>query len=346
MPNSYAELSQQIDDILRNSARFVPIAFHIHSPDSHDWGQRSKADSKRNDRSRFTKTDGAKEFLDELARGFRIACITDHMKSRFACELAKASTARDDILVFPGMEVNCVVSPATERIHLLAIFPPEADCIAIDRIFRSHAGFPTEPNRKGQEDFHISGALSDWAKEIEMQGGMLVIAHVDDAQRGHRARFRAMRDESLRMFSTDAAGVTIDAEKQVSQEYQSILCESGASAIEIMNPEDRQHYIALRDKNGDTIRIPCVIRSDCHCIEDFGDDQKKTFVKVSTVSFAAVCETLRFFETRVKFKDDLSPAPAPRILGLRLRSPTGADLFKEALIAFNENLNCIIGPRG
>jgi hypothetical protein len=346
VPSPYTEFSQEIDNLLRNSARFVPIAFHIHSPDSPDWGQRSQADATRNARTRFAQANGTKEFLDELARGFRIACVTDHMKSKFACELAKASTARDDILVFPGMEVNCIVSPATERIHLLAIFPPETDCMAMDRIFRSNPGFPTEPNRNGQEDFHITGALSDWAKEIEAQGGMLVIAHIDEAHRGHRARFRAMRDESLRMFTTDAAGVTVEDQKQISQEYQSLLCDSGAAAIEIMNPEDRQHYIALKDRNGATARIPCVIRSDCHCIEDFAEEKKKTFVKVSSVSFAALRDALRFFETRVKFKDDLAPAPAPRVLGLRLRAPSGAALFKEATIAFNENLNCIIGPRG
>jgi ABC-type cobalamin/Fe3+-siderophores transport system ATPase subunit len=346
MPNSPTELSQLIDDILRGSARFVPIAFHIHSPDSPDWGQRSHADANRNHRDRFSQDNGTKEFLDELAGGYRIVCVTDHMKSSFACELARASTDRHDISVFPGMEVNCVVAPATERIHLLVIFPQETDCNAIDRIFRSNAGFPTEPRRRGQEEFHISGSLADWAKEIEAQGGMLVIAHIDDAQRGHRARFRAMRDESLRMFATDARGGTVDDQRQVSQEYQSLLCDSGAAAIEIMNPEDRHHYIALKDRRGETVRIPCVIRSDCHCVEDFSDDRKKTFVKVSNASFAAVRDALRFFETRIKFKDDLSPAPAPRIIGLRLRSPTGAGLFKEATIAFNENLNCIIGPRG
>jgi hypothetical protein len=346
VPSSPTEFSQQIDVILRNSARFVPIAFHIHSPDSHDWGQRSHADVDRNDRERFTQPNGVDEFLNELARGYRIACITDHMKSTFACNLATASTARNDILVFPGMEVNCVVSPATERIHLLALFPPNTDCHAIDRIFRSNAGFPTEPNRRGQEELHISGALSDWAKEIEAQGGMLVIAHIDEFHRGHRARFRAMRDQSLRMFTTDSGDVTVDDQRHVSQEYQTLLCDSGASAIEIMNPEDRQHYIALQNRRGQTVRIPCVIRSDCHCVEDFADDRKKTFVKVSTVSFEAVRDALRFYETRIKFKDDLSPAPAPRIFGLRLRSPTGAGLFLEATVGFNENLNCIIGPRG
>jgi predicted ATP-dependent endonuclease of OLD family len=29
-----------------------------------------------------------------------------------------------------------------------------------------------------------------------------------------------------------------------------------------------------------------------------------------------------------------------------MRSPTGAGLFEEAVLAFNENLNCLIGPRG
>jgi hypothetical protein len=250
MPNSYQPLSNDIDALLRNTARFVPIAFHIHSPDSHDWGKRDQTDANRNSKQRFAGDAGIQAFLDELAREFRIACITNHMKSDFACQLGHASIGRNDILVFPGMEINCVVPPSSERIHLLAIFPPDKDCMAIDRIFGSNKAFPTEPNRSGQEDFHLAGALADWAKEIEQQEGILIIAHIDDFQRGHRARFRAMRDESLSMFSTDAAGVTVEAQKQVSEEYKTLVCESGACAIEIMNPEDRQHYIAFKTRDG------------------------------------------------------------------------------------------------
>jgi predicted ATP-binding protein involved in virulence len=33
-------------------------------------------------------------------------------------------------------------------------------------------------------------------------------------------------------------------------------------------------------------------------------------------------------------------------LARQLRSPNGNRLFREATLAFNQNLNCIIGPRG
>lgn len=347
MMTNYNALNDGLNLLLRNSAQFVPMAFHIHSPDSHDWGKRGKADREKNSRDRFTPDGCEKEFLDELASQFSIVCITDHMKVDFACRLAKAAERRDDITVFPGMEVNCkLASVGPDRIHLLVIFPPEKDTTEIDRIFASHPNFPGEARRNGTEDFLIPSSLGDWVKEIEAQGGMLLIAHVDDSHRGHRARFRATRRDTLSMFVTDEAGFTQVDNRAVSEEYKSHIANSGAHAIEIMNPEDRCHYVSFPMADGRLRSIPCVIRSDAHCIEDFADAGKKTFVKVSKPTFACVRDALTFFETRIKFKDDLQETPSPRIVGIRLRSSAGKALFEDATIAFNPNLNCIIGPRG
>jgi hypothetical protein len=55
-----------------------------------------------------------------------------------------------------------------------------------------------------------------------------------------------MRDESVKMFLTDPNGHTIDDQRQVSEEYRSLIADSGAHAIEIMNPADRQHHISFQ----------------------------------------------------------------------------------------------------
>ena len=111
-------------------------------------------------------------------------------------------------------------------------------------------------------------------------------------------------------------------------------------------PEDRQHYANIRTPEGKTHRIPCVSRSDHHCVEDFAREELTTWVKVARHDFSSVVDALGFFETRIRFKDDLPKTPSPRLIGLRLRSPSTEGLFEDAVIAFNPNLNCLIGPRG
>jgi ABC-type cobalamin/Fe3+-siderophores transport system ATPase subunit len=175
---------------------------------------------------------------------------------------------------------------------------------------------------------------------------MLIVAHVDDSSRGHRACFRALRADSVRMFLTDANQTIIDDQRVISEEYRGHIATSGVHAIEIMKPEDRQHFVAITGRDGKPIRIPCVVRSDAHCVEDFSKPEKKTFVKVARLDFASVRDALKFHETRIKFKDDLPDGTSPRIVGMRLRSPSGNGLFREVTFAFNQNLNCIIGPRG
>jgi hypothetical protein len=37
--SKYEELEAAFEAQLERTARFVPVAFHVHSPDSHDWGK-------------------------------------------------------------------------------------------------------------------------------------------------------------------------------------------------------------------------------------------------------------------------------------------------------------------
>src|SRR5438477_3117289 len=100
----YEELDLAFEKQLAQTSRFVPMAFHLHSPASHDWAKRANCDKSRNAKNRFQGEQGVSAFLDELAAEFRIACVTDHMRVGYACELAKASLTRSDVRIFPGME--------------------------------------------------------------------------------------------------------------------------------------------------------------------------------------------------------------------------------------------------
>jgi hypothetical protein len=59
-----------------------------------------------------------------------------------------------------------------------------------------------------------------------------------------------------------------------------------------MHPEDRHHYVVV-DVGGQRQRIPCVIRSDHHSVEELSRAEAKTYVKVARHDFASVREALR-----------------------------------------------------
>jgi ABC-type cobalamin/Fe3+-siderophores transport system ATPase subunit len=347
---AYDELNNLFQNQLNGSAFFVPVAFHVHSPGSHDWG-RHPGDKAANDPSKFTDAPGTNAFLDELAKHFRIVCITDHLKSGYACQLAQAAKARDDITVFPGVEASVVGGQlGSSRIHLLAIFPPDTKASQIDRIYSAHAGdgpFPADEDRTGKEEFKLEGSLAEWRDLIRGQAGIFVAAHIDEHPRGLRAKFRATREGSLGFERTGkGSDAPQDVVKQVSEEFLGYIAELAPDALEIMNPKDRQHYAEFTTHDGKTHRIPCVTRSDHHCLEDFARDDLTTWVKVARADFSSVVDALGFFETRIRFKHDLPKTPSPRLVGVRLRSPSKEGLFEDAVVAFNPNLNCLIGPRG
>jgi hypothetical protein len=116
---AYDELNTLFQDQLKRSAFFVPVAFHVHSPGSHDWG-RSPGDKQANDRARFVGDAGASAFLDDLAKHFRIVCITDHLKMAMPDNSGKPANAlatwkpckqiRDEKAQFTGL----LQSPLTD----------------------------------------------------------------------------------------------------------------------------------------------------------------------------------------------------------------------------------------
>jgi energy-coupling factor transporter ATP-binding protein EcfA2 len=342
MPDYY-ELERQLEEQLARTSRFRRMAFHVHSPDSHDWGR--DADRELNDRGRFVGSEGIDAFLDALAEHLDIVCITDHMKSGLACELSRRAQNRADLelLVFPGVEVSCRVPPGhTDAIHLLVVFPAGTQLDVIERVFADQPDLASHGDRTGHEDIRVDSLVA-WGRRLTAAGALFVFAHIDQPQRGHRAYVRRRRGESMEMMGGD---LDDEAERAISHEYAEHLVELAPSAVEVKEGgEDREHYAKFTTADGRVHKVAAVARSDHHAIEEFANKKAVTYVKVSRADFECVSDALRFFSTRIRFDEDLPAAPSPRIVGIRLRS-TGHGLFEDATLAFNENLNCLIGPRG
>ncbi len=333
---TYEQLLQTVERHRERSARFVRAAFHLHSPDSYDWNRG------RPDVVDLAGIDGKDAYLNRLVdAGLDVACITDHMRAEYACALSDLAAARGDITVFPGMEISCTVLPAArERIHILVVFPAGTQPDVFERLFHSQPTLPSISKRSGREEVRFD-SLSTIREQVDAAGGLFVLAHIDQQPRGHRAYVRSVRAESGKMFGVDATDRRVITE--ISNEYAEHLVALRPHAVEVMKAADRHHYWEFRTQDGASHGFPCVARSDHHSLDDFGDIEAMTHVKVSNRDLSCFKEALTFHSTRVRFSDDVPACSAPRILGVRIR---GAGLFADSTVAFSENLTCLIGARG
>ena len=340
---AYQLLDEELGAQLEKTARFISAAFHVHSVESHDWGK--DGEPTLNDAAQFEGDAGQDAFLDKLAgAGLELVVITDHMKCTYACELAGRAQGRSDITVFPGMEVSCRTEPGHgARIHFLVAFKPGTTPDVIARIFHGQEDLAGEAKRNGSEEIVVRN-LTDFRKAVESSGGILIFAHVDEQSRGHRSYVRRMIGETVEMLAIDSKGK--ETEQGISDMYKDFLVDGAPTAVEVRGSEDSPHYVDFATSDGRRHTVACVAQSDFHTVESFSTPECFTHVKVSRAEFDCVKDALKFRDTRVRFADELPSSPTPRLRGLRLQSPGKEGLFEDLTIAFNENLNCVIGARG
>ena len=264
------------------------------------------------------------------------------MRSEYACRLAKAALARDDITVLPGVEISCEAPPSFgDCIHLLAVFPPDADAGVIERVFAGQDGLPGPTQRNGQETVRF-GDLGELRDRIHKEGnGLFILAHVENPKRGHRARFISDRRKTLQTM-VDGKD---DLKRDLSSEYAVYLANLQPDAVELKTVADQPHYAAFTT-DGKLTNLACIAPADHHSFEDYEQPDTATFLKIPRADYAAVRDALRFHATRVRLPGQATAHAAPNLVGLRLVSASGKGLFIDTTVAFSPNLTCLIGPRG
>ncbi|KKL26990.1 hypothetical protein LCGC14_2389720, partial [marine sediment metagenome] len=103
------------------------------------------------------------------------------------------------------------------------------------------------------------------------------------------------------------------------------------------------------DTGGSARRIPTVLGLDAHCVEDYHQPDRTTLIKMTFPKDRAldgIRDALAFADTRIRFPNDLPSPPSPRLVGIVIKGTEGQTFFPDITVAFSENLNCIIGPRG
>ena len=314
----------------------------MHSPDSHDWNH--AGDKTLNDRDRLLAPGGENEFIDALRQHFDLAVITDHMKCSYACRLSTASRGGSDFLVLPGMEVNIQPEAAIScsRLHLLAVLPEGATAEGFSRLFAGLNSIPDDANRTGNEVV-TNVQVADWISRVHAEGGLCLAAHVN-SQQGVRHHFRQTGADIIKLLSISPDSQE-EQERDLSNGLKDYLFGIRFDALEIAKAADKRHYRWESTVNGRQVTIPVTMQLDAHCIEDFARSERVTWIKMTALSIKGLRDALRFPETRIRFASDLPTPPSPRLLGVEIVGDSDS-LFESERIAFAENLNCLIGPRG
>ena len=338
----YQDLFATLDELRKRTARFRRVALHMHSPESHDWNR--TGDKTLNDREKFLAPSGESDFINSLKEHLDLVVITDHMKCSYASRLSNASRGEKEFLVLPGMEVNFQPEAAISlsRLHILVILPDGSTVESFSRLFAGLKDIPDDAHRTGNEVIR-SLRLEEFIKRIHAEGGICVAAHVD-SQQGVRHHFRQTAAGLIKLLTVDPA-TQAEQEQKLSDELKEYLLNVGLDSLEIAKAAEKRHYRWTSTEKGSKVAIPVTMGLDAHCIEDFARPDFVTWIKMTTLGLKGLQDALKFPETRIRFASDLPTPPSPLLLGLEIMGDDKS-LFKNERIAFAENLNCIIGPRG
>ena len=332
----------EIEKLRERTARFWRVALHLHSIDSYDWGR--PGDKLRNDRSQFEGDAGLKYFLEQLRPHFDLAVVTDHMKCGYACQLSMASMENDGPLVLPGMEVNFRAKPplSLKRFHLLVILPEGSTKENFAQLF-SDTKVSADNDKRQSSDEIQNIILSDWIKHIDKIGGICIAAHIDGRQ-GYRTVFRQAARNILHEVAIAENGQIVD-EREISDELREYLFSLELNAIELTKSTDGKYYRWYSHDVGRSVNIPVVMGYDAHCVEQFDNEDKCMYFKMTKPCFVDMKEALVFPDTRIRFGSELIELSNPQLMGMEIVGSEGS-IFIDEQICFSRNLNCLIGPRG
>jgi len=304
-------------------ARWVRADFHLHSPGAHSFG--FPAGLSPRDRDKVVR-----RYVAQLQeQGIEIAAITDYQQIRTGWFVPIRDAAKEvGIYVYPGVELSFGGGMAGKQgVHVLAIFPcdadPEAINRAIDKLLDDDSTEPLLDNGE-HRDLKPKDALTECLKRLRQeQGCLFIFAHPND---------------SNGLFKTYNLGEAADVLKAVLPE-----------AIESFDEDDRRRLQSTSRVTPEFLhKIAGVESSDNHSIEEIGtkrrdDRPRRTYLKLS------VLDDLRAIRMALRDNALLVRVGEPPLLNYThfLRLTVEGSGFLDGLdLAFSPELNVLVGGRG
>lgn len=222
------------------------------------------------------------------------------------------------IIVFPGFEL-C----STEKIHIICLFPPDKKTIWLNQMLGSLQG--TAFNQ-GQTTDKSSLKYLEIAEKVIEAGGITYAAHVheengllvvNDGSGGHPDIWK---NEKL------VLAVQINKEKveDLDQKYKKII------------QNDDTNYKRIR-------KVAVIHAKDVEKPETLKNPMASCYIKMDKPSIEGLRQAFLDGESRIRLYSELKEEKHSKILEFKIFS----NFFAEGLhIAFNDNLNALIGGRG
>ena len=340
------EFEDRVEALRRAAATFYTVDFHVHSPLSFDWDQELPGGTtslpnlaRIPDGGQPTEA-AIREFRAACARSGRdVAVVTDHNVARFG--IAGAALNDDQLCVLPGIEMSVTIDQPIlkdHKIHVVAIFPESVGIESIGRVFP--AGTPDDTLRKGEDVFAFA-SLDALVQSVRTEGGIIVAAHIYN-DRGYRCEYRA----GVELILEPVKGT--DAEREVVARFGDQVKPELAkfNCLQVKPTTQNRHFL---DSDGN-LTCALVVGTDCHLSTALELDATEScsYVKMPSPSFDALCEAIKFPDTRIRTRGDLPEMKPPRLLGIRIHKPAAAQgaFLADLTLGFSDNLTCLIGPRG
>jgi len=333
-------INKNYQEILRQNsgAEFIKVDLHVHTPASGDAQAKNKYNFKFNVADIPKSLKAAEQLAGEIVdgvmqKGIRLIAVTDHNSpsnthpedlTNTWYQLLKDKARGKELSVLPGVEIS------TDDLHILVILDPKEDEPAAYTTHRINFLLQDcKFSLKEYGDYRATGmsSLFDVLQYLEdlSTSCIAIPAHIDGGKKAMLAVYKGPSNVFNKLLNHPNLNVvevvkdTTPTRKKIGKKYV------------------KDYFDGLRDDNRSPIAF--IQNSDGHSIADIG--KRFTYIRMGKPDFWSLRNALENPETRIRIQRDYKPdIDKTRILGIAFS--TGR---KWSYIAFNSNLNCIIGKR-
>lgn len=333
-------INKNYQEILKQNpgAEFVKVDLHVHTPASGDAQAKNKYNFKFDiadiPKSLKSAKELAEKIIDEvIKKEIRLIAITDHNSpsnthpedlTNTWYQLLKDKAKGKDLSVLPGVEIS------TDDLHILVILDPKEDEPAAYTTHRIN--FLLQDCKftlKEYGNYRATGmsSLFDVLQHIEelSTSCIAIPAHIDGGKKAMLAVYRGPSNVFNKLLNHPNLNA-VEVVKNTTPARKKIGKKSVKDYFESLRDDSRSPIAFIQD-------------SDAHSIAEIG--KRFTYFRMGKPGFWSLRNALENPETRIRMQSDYKPdTDKTRIIGIAYS--TGA---KWSYIAFNSNLNCIIGKK-
>ncbi|MBN1316153.1 MAG: AAA family ATPase [Anaerolineales bacterium] len=316
-------------------ATFKKIDLHLHAPGKGQYF--NLPDGLNEPKTPEERREFAHRYVIQAheVAGLAMIAITNHNETSWINPIREAAKTLygDELIVLPGLEIG--VDGGLNSIHILAIFPEETPTEILERLLDDDLKLP-----KGQRfdaNGHVMPSERGFSDALEYivngRNGIAIAAHVFSSEdslldsKSNKGQTRRKQYLCKVLTGLDLAGFSLDQLQEKQSEWGYYLVTN-------------QHRDPSHRRERPIGLLNC---SDARRLEEIG--RHYSYLKCEQPSFEALRQGLLDPEARLRLQDDPPQEPLYSLERLQV-TPTPTGFLRGLDLAFNPNLNCLIGGRG